>query len=478
MKKNLFYSFVVCTLLLLGAGGSASAQSASPLDDEQMALANTIIEQNMSDPDAANKSFMKFFKKIRNNAEALTYAGRFFLEKNVYSCAKLCAERAYEVAPQDIPVLMLNGEICMMRKDYGAAGQKFDEILFVDSTNVDALKLNARVYKYVNPHVALDMLGRIKRIEPNNAAADKEIGDINYNLGNAKDAVKAYNAYFKETAPADLDVHSMENYLISLFTTKNFQKGLDVLKVVAPLQEKNLIFDRMKFFCSYENYELDAAEEALKYLTEPRYEDSLYIYLDYAEAAGYKKERGLPAEAAAFLSKGLEKDPTRTLGWRELSDLLQANKDFEGAVAPYKKFLELNKDKNQAIDTMKLGIIYYNASQLDSVRRGEFVAEGSKVFQAVADQVPNSYLGPLWLARICNVSNEPLDDVRAAYEEVLKRAEPSEKNKADRIEALAYMAFYALKKDQDGEALRYAEEVLALDAEHPMCKQIKALLSK
>jgi len=478
MKKNLFYSFVVCTLLFFGASGSASAQSASPLDEEQMALAHTIIEQNLSDPDAANKSFMKFFRKIRNNAEALTYAGRFFLDKNVYSCAKLCAERAYEVAPQDIPVLMLNGEICMMRKDYGAAGQKFDEILFVDSTNVDALKLNARVYKYVNPHVALDMLGRIKRIEPNNTAADKEIGDINYNLGDAKGAVKAYNAYFKGTAPAELDMRSMENYLISLFTTKNFQKGLDVLKVVGPMQEKNLVFDRMKFFCSYENYELDAAEEALAYLTEPRYADSLYIYLDYAEASGYKKERGLLPEAAAFMAKAVEKDSTKTLGWKELSELLQANKDFEGAVAPYKKFLELNKGRNQAIDTMKLGIIYYNASQVYEDRKAEFVAEGAKVFQAVADQVPNSYLGPLWLARIRNVSEEPLDDVRAAYEEVLKRAEATDKNKTDRVEALAYMAFYALKKDQDAEALRYAEEVLTLDPEHPMCKQIKALLTK
>lgn len=477
MKKKLLYGFIVCAFLLLG-GGTASAQSASPLDEDMTALANTIVEQNMSDPDAANKSFQKFFRKIRNNKEALSYAGRFFLEKNVYSCAKFCAERAYEVDPQDISVLMLNGEVCMMRKDYGAAGQKFDEILFIDSTNVEALKLNARVYKYVNPHVALEMLQRIKRIEPDNIAADKEIGDIAYNLGESKDAVKAYDGYFKGTAPADLDIRSMENYLISLFSTKGYQKALDVLKVVGPLQEKILIFDRMKFFCSYENYELDEAETALAYLTEKRYDDSLYIYLDYAEASGYKKERGLMGEAAAFMAQALEKSPERALGWKELSDLYQNDKNFEAAVEPYKKFLELNADKNQAVDTMKLGVIYFNASMAYPERRDEFVAAGAEVFEAIARQVPNSYLGPLWLARISNTSEEPLDNVRAAYEEVLKRAGEKEDAKQDRVEALAYLAFYALKKDQDEDALKYSEEVLKLDPEHPMAQQIKAVLSK
>lgn len=477
MKKKMLFSFVVGALLFLGAV-NASAQNANPLDEDMTALANSIVEQNMTDPDAANKSFQKFFRKIRNNKEALTYAGHFFLEKNVYSCAKFCAERAYEVAPQDISVLMLNGEVCMMRKDYGAAGQKFDEILFIDSTNVEALKLNARVYKYVNPHVALDMLRKIKAIEPDNVAADKELGDIAYNLGESKDAVKAYNGYFKGTAPADLDIRSMENYLIALFSTKGYQKALDVLKVVAPLQEKNLIFDRMKFFCSYENYELDAAEEALTYLTDKRYEDSLYIYLDYAEASGYKKEKGLMGEAAAFLAQGLEKDPERALGWKELSDLYQSDKNFEAAVEPYKKYLELNKDKNQAVDTMKLGVIYFNASMAYPERRDEFVAEGAKVFEAIARQVPNSYLGPLWLARISNTSEEPLDNVRAAYQEVLNRVGDKEEAKQDRVEALAYLAFYALKKDQDADALMYSEEVLKLDPEHPMAKQIKAVLSK
>ena len=40
----------------------------------------------------------------------------------------------------------------MLRKDWGGAGQKFDEILNIQPDNIEALRLSARVYKYVNPH--------------------------------------------------------------------------------------------------------------------------------------------------------------------------------------------------------------------------------------------------------------------------------------------------------------------------------------
>lgn len=477
MKKNLFIAFMMCALFFVG-GAKAVAQEAVGLSEDLLLLANTVVDQNLSDPDAANKTFTKLLRKIRRDKDELLAAGKFFKDKNVYSCARICAEEAYKLAPQDIPVLMFNGEICMMRKDYGAAGQKFDEILFVDSTNVEALRLNARVYKYVNPHVALEMLERLKRVEPDNAAADKEIGDINYNLGNSKAAVKAYNGYFKNTKPADLDIRSMENYTIALFSTKGYQKGRDVLKVVMPLSERNLVFDRMNFFCAYENYELADATEALKYLTEKRYEDSLYIYLDYAEAAGFMETQGNMVAAADFLAEGLKRDSSRLAGWKKLVELHQANKNFVAAIPAYKTFLELNKANNRATDTLQLGVIYYNAAQVDSLNKAEHVKNGAEVFAAIERQVPKSYLGPLWRARILNVSDEPLDDVKGAYEVVLQRTEGNDKANAERVEALAYMSFYYLKKDNEPESLRYAEEVLKLDPTHGMATAIKNVLSK
>ena len=241
MKKNFFKALALASFLLVG--GNASAQSTEgipPLDPEYAQMADEIVAQQLNDPDEANKIFTKLLRKIRNNKEALLSAGSYFMTKNVYPCANMCSKQLYELAPDYIPGLMFSGEVAMMRKDYGGAGQKFDEVLMIDSTYVPALKLNARVYKNVNPHVAVEMLERIKRIEPNNYAADKDLGDIAYNLSEYKKAVKSYDEYYKavpKTAEA-LDLRSCENYLQSLYATQNFEKASAVVNEVEKFDEK------------------------------------------------------------------------------------------------------------------------------------------------------------------------------------------------------------------------------------------------
>lgn len=160
MKKNFFRAVVFSAFLLAGTV-SVSAQNGyevPPLNPEYAEMANQVIDLQLSDPDAANKAFNKLMRKIRKSEEDLLSVGQYFLEKGVYPCANQCSRQLYELAPTYIPGLMFEGEVCMMRKDYGAAGQKFDEVLALDSTNVAALKRNAFVYKNINPHVAIEML--------------------------------------------------------------------------------------------------------------------------------------------------------------------------------------------------------------------------------------------------------------------------------------------------------------------------------
>ena len=58
MKKNLFIAFMMCALFFVG-GTKAVAQEAAGLSEDLLLLANTVVDQNLSDPDAANKTFTK-----------------------------------------------------------------------------------------------------------------------------------------------------------------------------------------------------------------------------------------------------------------------------------------------------------------------------------------------------------------------------------------------------------------------------------
>jgi len=53
------------------------------------------------------------------------------------------------------------------------------------------------IYEISNLPVAIEMLNKIKALEPNDVEVDKQLGDINYNLDKFKDAVANYKAYFE-----------------------------------------------------------------------------------------------------------------------------------------------------------------------------------------------------------------------------------------------------------------------------------------
>ena len=116
--------------------------------------------------------------------------------------------------------LMLSGRVCILRKDWGGAGQKFDEVLNYEPDNIEALKLSARVYKYVNPIVAQETLKKILEKEPENLDAHKELGDIAYTNQSFKDAAKAYKTVFDRTKELTLEnVPAGVNYLTALMLT-------------------------------------------------------------------------------------------------------------------------------------------------------------------------------------------------------------------------------------------------------------------
>lgn len=480
MKKSLIYRVALGALLLLSAP-VAKAQSVldvPPLDAELTTLADQIVTQQLDDPDAANKTFTKMLRKIRNNKDELVSAGQYFLDKKVYPCAKICADQAYKLDPQYLPALMLGGNVYMAFKDYGTAGQRFDEALLVDSTLTQALKLKAFVYKNVNPAVAIEALTSIKRLEPTNYEVDKDLGDIDYNMSKYKTAVKFYDGYFKGVPADSLSERSMENYLNSLYATSNFVKALNVLKVVEPRFPNNMIFKRMSFICNYENYDLPATEAAMSYLTSGQFADSLYIYLDYAYAAKYMKEKGDTLNAINYMAKAVERDTARAAGYKELSSMYQAGKQYDKAIEAYQVYLQKLGDKAQPTDHIQLGLLNYYASQAAADdQKTAYVTAGSNIFTQISEDVPDSYLGPLWNARINNVDDKtPLDNVKAYYEEAYKRIGDNEKAKSAKLECLQYFAWYCLQKDLNDDAIKYSDLILEIAPDNQMATQIKKFL--
>ena len=220
MKKNLILALLFAAFSFGAANAQNQANSPVPMEASVQAMAEEVIANQMSDPEAANKTFAKLLSKVKKDKEQLTAVGQFFLDQKIYPCANQCAKQVYQLDPSYVPGLMLSGRVCILRKDWGGAGQKFDEVLNYEPNNIEALKLSARVYKNVNPIVAQETLKKILEKEPQNIDAYKELGDIAYNNQEFKESVKAYKSLFDHIKePTIENVPAGVNYLTAMMLT-------------------------------------------------------------------------------------------------------------------------------------------------------------------------------------------------------------------------------------------------------------------
>lgn len=492
MKKNIFRAIALSALLFMGVSGAQAQQKSydvPALDPEAKTLADQVINLNMEDPDAANKVFTKLVKKIGKNKEDLVAVGTYFLDNNNYPAAKQCADRVYELAPEYIPGLMFSGEVCMVRKDYGGAGQKFDAVLAVDSNNVAALKRNAFVYKNVNPYVAIEALEHILRIEPQNYGANKDLGDINYKLDKYKEAVGFYEKYYaavpKDTAV--IDIRSCENFLQSLYSQADFARITELTTELLPLDPKDMVIRRMDFFAKVNkigesiDYEgaLKSAKEAAAYLTNGEYADSLFLSLDYEYAAALaKEENDMPAAIAAY-ENALKKDPSKLNNYKELAKVYSRNKETDKAIATYKAYLEKKGDKVDLTDYFGLGQEYLKAVHAteDVAKKEEYIAGGMEAYNKVLEKQPDYYKAVMQQAAL-NIkdSKVPEDAPKALYEKALSMMPEDESANSSRLLAAQYLAFYASQKEDFDTCRKYVDIMLKADPANASAKNFDSAL--
>ena len=149
MKSNFLKGLALAAMLFVGVSASAQMDkgyTVSPLSGELEAQAQQVLELQLSDPDKAFTVFQKMMRSVKSNNQKLIDVGDFFLNAKIYPCANMCAKQIYQNDPKFVPGLFFAGQVAMLRKDYGGAGQKYDEVLAYEPNNITARRANAFVY--------------------------------------------------------------------------------------------------------------------------------------------------------------------------------------------------------------------------------------------------------------------------------------------------------------------------------------------
>lgn len=459
-----------------------------PMDPAFQTMCEDIIRLQTEDPEKSNKIFSKLLRKISRKKEALVSVGDFFLNKNLYQVANICANQLYKLDPKYMPGLMFAGQVAKARgfatgsdSFFGIAGQKYDEVLAIDPNNVPALYQNVLVYKRINPAAAKDFLKRIEEINPNDYNVQRDYGDICYNADEYKNAVEYYQKYLK-LCPADkLSESAAARYSNALYSTAQFE----TLKGFATQMESrfpnNITFPRMKFFADVNLGEIDAAKEDVQYITENKFAEDKYIYLDYEYEAALAKMEGNDLKAIDLYKKALsiadvesERGKRQAMsGYKALSKLYQRENQIQNAIEAYEKFMELRGEKPDLQDHFMLGRMDLMATRLDSAaitpeEREIFRERGDEHFAAIEEEKPDYFKAIALRAQLHMVGNKPLTKVAEIYDRLLQQTPKDLDNSAAvayREQACRYLVWYYVENEEVEKLKDVIAELLSIDPE-------------
>lgn len=478
MKKKMFLAaFALATMAFVPTAYAQNAQSelkfpAITPELTQAADAAAAQYQAAADEKAQKGVLKQLFKKRKK--EDLCALGKYYLDKGNLDLAQKTVEELYHDDGTYVPGLMLYGEVMFAKKDYGKAGEKYDEAIYQNAELKDAYLKKAQVYKFVNPQTAEGSLMELLNIDPEYTLATRELAEIYYRENKIADATATYEDYFKKVS--DPDEESMRNYAVLLFLDKKYPESLAQVEKTLPKMPKDISLNRMKFYDLIETKDWDGATaQENKFFGQ--YNDTLYNYSDYMYLAKLQRHNRDYTNAIASLEKSIDMNKDFVANYKELGDVYERAGKYDQAIATYKTYLAKlgEKETVPATELYSFGRVYYSAASnitdLTDPKLKEYVTAGDTLFAQVASRA-ESYLGPFWRARINSLldPNNPLENVKNYYQEAYKRAD--ENNITARKECLRYAAFYYMKKDQNAEAKEYCNRLLAIDPDDSLAKQI------
>lgn len=494
--KKIALSILVAVAAFFGAGNAQaqiSVNFTTPAMDPQFeAMAKQVVEMQTTNPDGANKIFAKLMGKIKKNKEQATAVGKFFLDNNIYPCAKQCATAAYNCDYAYEPGLLLGVGVHLMRKDYGQAGTKLDEIIANNPNNLEAKRLSARVYKYVNPYAAKSILDELVQLDPNYEDIQKQLGDICYMLDDYKGAVAAYGKYFAKTPnPNIMDLLSGENYLIALMNQGDFYSMIDMVPVFEPLIDPavDIVIPRMKFIAQMQTQDYGNAANTVSYVADHKFNDSVYIDYDYKFASAFFK-LAENYDKAAEMQKGRftvpnVKDETILEANKEVADLLRQAKRPEEGIEYYEKYVELKgADKLDFEDRIVWGD-YYNAVKrncTDPEKQMEIVKKADALYAKWMEEYHEEFMYPYYRAQLWII------DTKAPEVEAVKwynatvdminalPADRQEKAKTYKLRSLQYLLWDAAMSGNRDNAKKFMNQVLEIDPNDGTALQVKQWL--
>lgn len=379
-------------------------------------------------------------------------------------------------------IYLTEGDIFYNQNKTGEAASKFESALSFDATCKTAYFKLARIYYLGKMYPqSLEFIEKLKAVDANFPPVLKLSGDIFYEQGKYAKAIEAYSAYL-QSDEAVLADHS--RYAYALFFNKEYQKSIEELNRIMPLEPNNIVFKRLMAYNLYETGEFKTGLNKMNDFFASS-SPSEVIVSDYKYFARLLQKNNQDSLAIVNFHKAIENSQTPLEFNKEISQSFEKMKNYKSAAIYLEKHFKSNKNLVPADLLMWGRDCYFAAGAIDSAtiaqdstkadERLALYLKADSIFGDFAIRYPDHYMGYFWRARV-NAILDPNTESGLAKPHYEKVAEILEKTnnverKKEMIESYQYLGYYYYLKEDMPNSLIYFNKIITIDPNNTVAQE-------
>lgn len=478
------------------------------------------------DSKEALAAFNALQKEIgKKNFDLALAIGRAYLDNNMRTQASFRLNEARKLNPKHPELYILEGDILMAQNDVkvmGDAAGKYEMSNYYQPDFILGYLKTAQVYERINPSVSIEKLKIVLEKDPNNIMAYGMLGKMYTQNGFYKDAIDAYEIYFKSGvySVTDLERCARAWYFISnehYEDSKKYAEALTTVDKGLAREPNHFVLNRYKMYIYTKTNNPDQGLPAAEKFFSLR-EPSGYITEDYKMYATLLNQAKRYEDALAQYDIAINLDPGKEDLYTDAAELARENKDF-GKAAAYLKAWTSRKGMEDVVDLSRLGSDYYSAGTtiarnqplveklmknqqlitelhannpallVDSLTNSTtyfaqnyalfYLHKAETVFDTLIAQVPDGYSGYRLMALTKHAINKDMEVglAKPYYEKVVeiiteKEEELTSSTRRLLIESYNYLLYHYYMKSDKEKTILYCNKALELDPENKNAKLI------
>ncbi|MDE6300284.1 MAG: hypothetical protein K2M19_01025 [Muribaculaceae bacterium] len=290
---------------------------------------------------AAKDNFKKAQNFGKKNHEITVSIARAYFNADPVKFAKELDSylaKAHKDSKHSEPsIYILEGDMAVANKDFGAAAGKYEMATGYDSANPEGYVKYANSYFHVNPQFSIQKLEEFLKVAPNSALGQRELAEKYYEANFWNKAAEQYGKYIQNPNHFPQD---KARYAVLLYYGEKYPESLKVSKEVLAQQPDNFQVQRLIFL---NETQLGQFEQAVKdgqafFAKNP---NGRFTSNDYTTLSDAYAGAGQDSLAVVEYEKAVVAFPDNADLVSSLSTLYGKNKQYEKSAQAYDKYVAL-----------------------------------------------------------------------------------------------------------------------------------------